>query len=134
MELSKGDIVYAPVFDNGDGPVVQPEDQNEKYSRALFVHKIDPEGYDRAGSEYGKERGDELLLAIVRRVSGRQEFGRRLLGEHRASLQDRPRARPDAFFRRAKRSPLFEMHLKGGYVPADRCAEGLRPLLQPDGP
>ena len=57
-EMSKGDIIYVSVFDNGDGRAfVQPDDPKEKYSRAV-VYKIDQKKMTvQQVWEYGKNRG-----------------------------------------------------------------------------
>ena len=68
-EMSKGDIIYVSVFDNGDGRAfVQPDDPKEKYSRAV-VYKIDQKKMTvQQVWEYGKNRGHELYAPITSSV------------------------------------------------------------------
>lgn len=68
-EMSKGDILYLSVFDNGDGRAFQqPDDPKEKYSRAV-VYKIDQKNMTvQQVWEYGKNRGHELYSAITSSV------------------------------------------------------------------
>ena len=68
-EMSKGDIIYVSVFDNGDGRAfVQPDDPKEKYSRAV-VYKIDQKKMTVEQIwEYGKNRGHELYAPITSSV------------------------------------------------------------------
>ena len=68
-ELSKGDILYLSVFDNGDGRAfTQPAKPEEKYSRAV-IYKIDQKNMTvQQVWDYGKERGNELYSAITSSV------------------------------------------------------------------
>lgn len=68
-ELSKGDTLYLSVFDNGDGRALrQPENPNEKYSRAV-IYKIDQKKHTvQQVWEYGKNRGHELYSAVTSSV------------------------------------------------------------------
>ena len=68
-EMSKGDIIYVSVFDNGDGRAfLQPDDPKEKYSRAV-VYKIDQKKMTvQQVWEYGKNRGHELYAPITSSV------------------------------------------------------------------
>ena len=115
-ELSKGDIVYVSVFDNGDGRAfVQPEDQNEKYSRAV-VYKIDQKAMTvEQVWEYGKERGHELYSPITSSVE--YQADKNSVVVYWASIGTGSKTGPAPVlteFRWGETKPAFEMHLKGG--------------------
>ena len=115
-ELSKGDIVYVSVFDNGDGRAfVQPEDQNEKYSRAV-VYKIDQKAMTvEQVWEYGKERGHEIYSPITSSVE--YQADKNSVVVYWASIGTGSKTGPAPVlteFRWGETKPAFEMHLKGG--------------------
>ena len=115
-ELSKGDIVYVSVFDNGDGRAfVQPEDQNEKYSRAV-VYKIDQKAMTvEQVWEYGKERGHEFYSPITSSVE--YQADKNSVVVYWASIGTGSKTGPAPVlteFRWGETKPAFEMHLKGG--------------------
>ena len=73
-EMSKGDVLYLSVFDNGDGRGFrQPDDPKEKYSRAV-VYKIDQKKMtvEQVWS-YGEKRGHELYSPITSSVEYKKD-------------------------------------------------------------
>ena len=115
---SKSDenTVILSVFDNGDGRAfVQPEDQNEKYSRAV-VYKIDQKAMTvEQVWEYGKERGHELYSPITSSVE--YQADKNSVVVYWASIGTGSKTGPAPVlteFRWGETKPAFEMHLKGG--------------------
>ena len=73
-EMSKDDVLYLSVFDNGDGRGFrQPDDPKEKYSRAV-VYKIDQKKMtvEQVWS-YGEKRGHELYSPITSSVEYKKD-------------------------------------------------------------
>lgn len=114
-EMSKGDIVYVSVFDNGDGRAfVQPEDQNEKYSRAV-VYKIDQKAMTvEQVWEYGKERGHEIYSPITSSVEYQKDKNSVVVYWASIGVGTKGGAKPVLTeFRWGENEPAFEMHLSG---------------------
>ena len=73
-EMSKDDVLYLSVFDNGDGRGFrQPDDPKEKYSRAV-VYKIDQKKMtvEQVWS-YGEKHGHELYSPITSSVEYKKD-------------------------------------------------------------
>ena len=115
-EMSKGDVIYVSVFDNGDGRAfVQPEDQNEKYSRAV-VYKIDQKAMTvQQVWEYGKDRGHEIYSPITSSVEYQADKNSVIVYWASIGIGSGGAASPVLTeFRWGENKPAFEMHIKGG--------------------
>ena len=115
-EMSKGDVIYVSVFDNGDGRAfVQPENQNEKYSRAV-VYKIDQKAMTvQQVWEYGKDRGHEIYSPITSSVEYQADKNSVIVYWASIGIGSGGAASPVLTeFRWGENRPAFEMHIKGG--------------------
>ena len=115
-EMSKGDVIYVSVFDNGDGRAfVQPENQNEKYSRAV-VYKIDQKAMTvQQVWEYGKDRGHEIYSPITSSVEYQADKNSVVVYWASIGIGSGGAASPVLTeFRWGENKPAFEMHIKGG--------------------
>ena len=115
-QFSKGDIIYVSVFDNGDGRAfVQPDDQKEKYSRAV-VYKIDQKAMTvQQVWSYGKKRGHEMYSPITSSVE--YQADKNSVVVYWASIGVGSKEGPSPVlteFRWGENQPAFEMHIKGG--------------------
>lgn len=115
-EMSKGDIIYVSVFDNGDGRAfVQPDDPKEKYSRAVF-YKIDQKAMTvQQVWSYGEKRGHEIYSPITSSVEYQKDKDSVVV--YWASIGVDGKTGPSPVlteFRWGENEPAFEMHLKGG--------------------
>lgn len=115
-QFSKGDIIYVSVFDNGDGRAfVQPDDQKEKYSRAV-VYKIDQKAMTvQQVWSYGKKRGHEIYSPITSSVE--YQADKNSVVVYWASIGVGSKEGPSPVlteFRWGENQPAFEMHIKGG--------------------
>lgn len=114
-ELSRGDVIYVSVFDNGDGRAFQqPENQNDKYSRAV-LYKIDQKKRTvQQVWEYGRERGRELYSAVTSSVEYQKDKDSFLVYWASAGLKEKNGPFPVLTeFRRGENEPVFEMKLRG---------------------
>ncbi len=115
-EMSKGDVIYVSVFDNGDGRAfVQPENQNEKYSRAV-VYKIDQKAMTvQQVWEYGKDRGHEIYSPITSSVEYQADKNSVIVYWASIGIGSGGAASPVLTeFCWGENKPAFEMHIKGG--------------------
>lgn len=114
-ELSHGDEIYVTVFDNGDGRAFkQPENQDDKYSRAV-LYKIDQKKMTvQQIWDYGKERGRELYSAVTSSVEYQKDKNSMLVYWASAGLKAKDGPYPVlSEFRYGESKPAFEMKFKG---------------------
>lgn len=114
-ELSKGDELYLTVFDNGDGRAFQqPENQDDKYSRAV-LYKIDQKKMTvEQVWDYGKKRGKELYSAVTSSVEYKKDKNSMLVYWASAGLKAKDGPYPVlSEFRYGESDPVFEMKFKG---------------------
>ncbi len=111
-ELSKGDILTLSVFDNGDGRAFrQPENPEEKYSRAVF-YRIDQKKMTVEQIwEYGKNRGHELYSPVTSSVEYQKDKDSVLVYWASIGSQDKNGLRAPVLteFKRGAKEPSFEI-------------------------
>ena len=113
-EMSKGDVIYVSVFDNGDGRAfTQPENPKEKYSRAV-VYKIDQKKKTvQQVWEYGKDRGFELYSAVTSSVEYQKDKNSLLVYWASVGVTSGQGVTPVLTeFRWGEKEPVVEMKLK----------------------
>ena len=118
-ELSKGDILYLSVFDNGDGRAFrQPDDPKEKYSRAV-LYKIDQRAMTvEQVWDYGRERGHELYSPVTSSVEYKKDKNSFVVYWASIDLTDPKAQGPNPVlteFRYGEKEPAFEMKLHGTF-------------------
>lgn len=116
-ELSSNGVLYLSVFDNGDGRGLrQPENPNEKYSRAV-VYKIDEKKMtvEQVWS-YGEKRGHELYSPVTSSVE--YQADKKSLLVYWASIGLGGKAQPNPVlteFRWGENEPVVELKFKGTF-------------------
>ena len=115
-EKSEPGVTIVSVFDNGDGRAfVQPDNQNEKYSRAV-IYRVD----EKAGTveqiwSYGEERGHEIYSPITSSVEYQKDRDSVVVYWASVGLRSPAGVKPVLTeFRWGGREPVFEMEISSG--------------------
>ena len=116
-EMSKDDVLYLSVFDNGDGRGFrQPDDPKEKYSRAV-VYKIDQKKMtvEQVWS-YGEKRGHELYSPITSSVEYKKDKDSVVVYWASIGVGTPEGGAPVLTeFRWGEKEPVVEMKFKGAF-------------------
>lgn len=115
-EKSTPGVIWVSVFDNGDGRAfVQPDNQDEKYSRAVIYKVDEKKGTVEQVWSYGEKRGNEIYSPITSSVEYQKDKNSVLVYWASVGLKKKTGTEPVLTeFRWGENEPAFEMKIRGG--------------------